>query len=1750
MTYHVGALWRVVCVLTLVSLLAGCAVGPFGQSQGAATSATSTAATPTAVAPVGTPAAPAASASASPAAIAAPATPTPAATSAAKVVAARIGDDAGDVGPSDPLRVTFSGPVDHAAVEGAMTLQPSVPGQASWSGDTLTYAPAKPWPDATLVSVHLAATTPPADGAPATQPFDWSFVTRPVFDAVEVSPRDGAADVPQNAVVNAVFSRPPDQASAEAAFSISPPVPGKLQWQGLTMTFVPAKPLPLNTAFTATLGPGVKSATGDPIPQPKTWRFTTTSQATTGGQTKPFVAPAGGRLVFAQVDGPLQLAFQGQGIPSIHLTLYRVPSPDAFVRAFAQKPGAPGAVDTSGFAKVTSWDAPLTGDEPHVVGVPGADAPGIYFVDESAAGPDLHGQFLVVSARGVLVKQTPDSMLAWVTSLADGKPVAGVPVQVFDAESGAPLLSATSDANGVAEGQVAPKPSTEPGQPPRPPALLVLAGSGDGPTVGGTGDPFFLDGFTFTPGAYRAYAYTDRPIYRPGDTVHLRAIVRADDDAHYKLPGAAPTHLVVDGPGGQPIFEASPKLDEQGAFALDVPLAADLDTGFYQAALTVGQGQDALVAPTFAGFQVAAHRTPQFAVTVRTRPGPFVSGDHVAVTVAAAYYSGQPVAGGSVALSVKRAPTYEPFAPGGTQQDPEQQEAPQFERSACCIDVLARTATLDASGAATLDVPADLGSEPQSQEYTFEATVKDPSNAPVTGRASATIHRGALALFAQPERFVTTPQAPLQTVLTVQDLQQQPRPGVIVPCQVFEQTYSYTQEGTAKGAYPVAHLVEVPAYTVAATTGSDGKAAATLSLFRPASYHVSCNVKDDRGNTVTRDVYLQSVSDTGAIQPYALDQNQLTVKADRQVYAVGDTAHLQIVSAVKDVPALVTVERGRIYDRRTVAISGSTATLDVPVTDDDVPNVQVSVSVQGRGRALWGQAPLRVPATRRYLTVSLATDKDSYRPGDKATVTLKAADASGAPVQGAFSLAAVDEAVFALASSIPATIKWGFYGPGPVPVATGASLQATAMRLGGGGRGGGGGGQADLSRTDFRDTAYWSPSVQTGADGTATAQVTLPDSLTTWRFTAIGATADTQVGYANDTVVSTLPFQVRPLLPRFLTAGDRVRLGALVVNETDSAADATVTLEAGNVSLAGDGAQRVSVPARGSAPVYWTGTVGSGPSSAIDLRAQAGPLADSVGISLPISTGGSPGSVAKAGAVQGGETSEDFALPPRALPGSAALDLAITPTLASGAQRGLAFLAGYPYDCAEQTLSGFLPAILAKEAYAKAGIPSARQGLPPDLDARVAAAVQRLSALQHPDGGWNWWSYDQTDPYMTAYVVYGLAQAKRLGYPVVDPVVQRGVASLQAQLSSPAAGLATRAYMLWVLASTGHPDAAKARALAPQGGQMAFYGQAYLAQALQLDGDAQAAKSLLAQLGGDATQTDTAAVWHEKLAPADLPPLRGSDVYSTAAALDAYAAIAPGDPVAVKAARSLLASRLGDGWETTHDSAMAIMALDHFLLAHGDLAANQHYQVFWNGTLLKDVQVSPGADSSAPLTIHLGAADIRPSNSLKVASGGASPLFWSAALRYRVAASQPETRPNLGVSRAYTTTSGSSLSGPIPAGQLVRVRLSVQSATPLDYVLLTDQLPSGLEPFDPSLATGQALQATEDQRNQVPSRVSLRDTGADVYVTKLPAGSHTFTYYAQAVTPGTFQAPPATVSQMYQPSVTASSPGATVTVAP
>lgn len=1738
-------------LLLLMLLLSGCALGPRTPLANALPTATASAATVsrpasttfTSAASAST-TAPTSSAAATAASVAPSPTPAPAPTAVPAVtVLPRIGQPDGTLAPRAPLQLTFSQPMDEASVQQALKLTPDVAGAAAWQGDTLTFTPNQPWPDATLMALTVGEAAKTAAGQPLAKPFQWSFVTDPKFAALEVSPRRDATYVAQNAVINVVFSHPPELASLQPRLHIAPAIAGKLQVDGRIATFVPTKPLPLDSAFTVTLDAGVKDSAGRTLATGTTWKFTTVPQA---APSEPRLFPAGGRIVFASLAGPHQLAFSGVGVPSVELKLYRVPSADAFLAASTAKPSGEGppSVDTTGFTALTTWTATLPdpGEEGFkLVDVPQPDKAGIYYVDESSLGQGASGQFLIVSDQGVLVKQTADGVFVWATALADGAPRAGLPVRVYDVDGGKLAASGTTGADGSFAA-----PLDLPSEPnSAPPNVLVVAGTEPDVAVGGAGNEFFADGFIGNPSPYRLYVYSDRPIYRPGDTVHLRGVVRRDDDGKYALPGDATFNLWLTAPfDGKRIVERDVKPDANGNFALDVPLGANLPSGFYNYAVGTAAGQQ-LTSAAYGNFQVEAYRKPQYAVKVSTPAGPYVSGDTIPVTVSARYYFDQAVSDAKVRLLVTRQPWFD-NGTAETMRDPEAAEQGGYSGEATGAEVLTRTGTLDANGTVAFSVPADLGKLTDSQRFTFEAVVTDAANLPVAGTASTVVHRGALTLDIAPKSYAVTTAAPVDTKFAVRDLAGKPVAGTAIACDVVQQTYDVTQEGTPKGALPLYHLVEVPAYSFTATSGAAGTATAPIRLSRPSGYRVTCQAPDGRGNTVTHTVYLWAANSSGALPPYAAAGDRLTVSADRQVYAVGDVAHIQVLSPTPDLPALVTVERGKIYSHQVIQLHGQAATFDLPITADAVPNIQVSVAVQGKGQFLSGSAALRVPATARYLNVAIKTDQPRYRPGDTATVTLTAATPDGKPAQGTFSLGMVDEAVYALARQTPPTIKAGFYAPRAIQVRTGASLRAAAGIVGAGGQGGGGGGEGgpEALRSQFPDTAYWSPNITTGPDGTATVKLTMPDSLTTWRLTAIGATPATLVGYVSDDVVSTLPFHIAPAFPRFLVAGDQLSLTALVDNATDAAVPAAVTLDAKGLTPDGPAQQQITVPAHGSQVVRWPVRVGAAGQAAITLRAEGVEVSDAVQLTLPIIPGGAAASVTKAGELGTAPTSVQLALPAAALPGSAALQLVVTPGLAAGVLSATQYLAAYPYDCAEQTASAFLPAILAKEVYAKAGLTAQEKLLPPDLDKLVAADLQQLYTLQHPDGGWNWWSYDQTDPYMTAYIVYALTEAKRLGYPVVQQNLDRGVAALQAQLNSPAAGLATRAYMLHVLALAGKPVAIKSDAvqgLYARRAEMAYYGQSYLAQLLAVGGDKADAQTILDALRAAATQTDTTASWREAI---DLPPLRGSPVYSTAAVLDAFTLLAPGDPLAVKAARFLLASREGDAWSSTHDTAIAAMALNRYLLAHGDFSAQGTVTVTWNGAVIKQVDLNA---AGSPLTLTLPADQIAAQNTLQLHADGSGPFFWSAALTYHTAATAPVASDQLAVSRAYTLPNGDPAPATLAPGTVVRVRLTVTAAAPLDYVQVTDYLPAGLEPLNPALATTQAT-APQPESALGYDFLDLRDAGATFFITKLAPGAHTLTYDALAVSAGTFQAASAEAAQMYAPAVRAASAVSTVMV--
>jgi uncharacterized protein YfaS (alpha-2-macroglobulin family) len=214
------------------------------------------------------------------------------------------------------------------------------------------------------------------------------------------------------------------------------------------------------------------------------------------------------------------------------------------------------------------------------------------------------------------------------------------------------------------------------------------------------------------------------------------------------------------------------------------------------------------------------------------------------------------------------------------------------------------------------------------------------------------------------------------------------------------------------------------------------------------------------------------------------------------------------------------------------------------------------------------------------------------------------------------------------------------------------------------------------------------------------------------------------------------------------------------------------------------------------------------------------------------------------------------------------------------------------------------------------------------------------------------------------------------------------------------------------------------------------------------------------------------------------------------------------------------------------------------LLAHGDFAASGNVRVIWNGQVLQEAAVTP---TIPPLAIHLAAQQVQSKNSLQITSDGKSPVFWSAALTYH-ATTTPASGSALGIERRYVLADGTPVSRPLPVGTPLQVVLTVHNAAPLDYVQVRDALPAGLEALNPALATTQSQAPAAQRPND--DRLDFRDQEVAFFVTKLATGDHTFSYAAQTSAAGAFQAPSATVQQMYLPAVRADTPTATLMVVP
>jgi uncharacterized protein YfaS (alpha-2-macroglobulin family) len=1715
--------------------------------------------------------------------------------------------------PSITLR--FNVPVDPASARAAFRLRGSdgadIPGDLQVTDETLVFTPAQRLEFDTRYTVEAAASlTGISGGLGMANDFSATFQTVPRLRILETDPRDGETNARRGGLTIR-FNAPVDPATVLPNVAITPQ-PTEVYTYFYDTTFNLSFDTRPSTEYSVAIGPDIADPYGNRTGQSLAVRFRTTP-------LEPQVYPlTPGFITTFDANRAPRIALMATNVNNASLALYRLPVEALLRREIL---GPDGVSPPSGATLVRRWQAQFSvpRDEPTPVRIDlveggGRLDPGLYLLllDHPSGYPET--RVLAVSPLHLTLKAAERTALVWANDLTTGAPVSGLALELFD-DQGASLGTATTDANGVAtttlnrteyRGMVAVA---------RQPFAIFGADWGTGVTPWDFSLPASFDLPEVT-----AYVYTDRPIYRPGQRVWFKGVVRAEDDVRYTLmPGLNTAQVAVYDADGELIIQQPVSLNPNGAFDGGFMLAAGAPTGQYALSLNVSGREFRFP------FQVAAYRPPEIEVTVTPRAAGIMRGAPTEATVRAAYFFGAPAANLPVQWNVLA----EPFTPA-----PDWAGRYTFDESGdvwvCRFcwwipapppqPILSGSATTDAQGQAIISLPGELR-DPEgnvitrSARLTVEATVTGRDNQAISGRTAIVVHASDLYVGLAPRAYVGRAGAAQQIDLVTIDTRGNRLASRAVEIELVRTTWENRFVQDDAGGRWESREVREPVGTQTVTTDANGEAVVSFTPDKGGAYLVLARARDAGGREARSSLYVWVYG--GDALWLRENNDRINLIADKSEYRPGETATILIPSPFTGTHwALLTVERGGVLSHEVRQVSGGSLVYQLPITADHAPNIFVSAVLfappDGSGAPAdfkVGVLPLTVVPTAQMLRVEVTTATPQAAPGDAVTFDVRVTDTNGAPVAAELSLDLVDKAVLSLQPREPDAIVQGFYGRRPLGVFTSAGLSVAAERFerlldeaqrnvppGAGAAGpetaipmvgatptapaampaeampartGDAALQQGLTiRQEFADTAFWQAVVTTDAGGRATVQVSLPDNLTTWVMRGVALTMDTRVGEGTGELVSTKPLLVRPVTPRFFVVGDVVELAVNVSNLTNTPMMTTVTLSADGVTVTSPITQTIQVPANGEASAAWQVTVLDGESVDLVFSAVSGQLSDAARPRIatapdgriPVYRYSAPETVATGGQIDRADARvEAVALPPNVDARLGELRIRLDPSLAASVLDGLTALEEYPYVTVESTVSRFVPNVVALRMLRQLGVTNTE--LEARLPTLVADALDRLSLWQNADGGWGWWADDESNPYISAYVVFGMLRAREAGFTVRDDTLARGTEYLAAQLAADAdvrtAQQANRqAWLLYVLADGGRPDRGRMDALYGNRERLGVYGKALLALALhRVDAGDARLKTLLSDLNNAAIVSATGVHWEE--AARDSWAF-SSDTCSSAIALQALVRLDPQNQIIPNVVRWLMVARRGDIWLTTQESVWGLLALTDWMATTGELNGAYDYAVWLNGNERIAGRIDATNVMSATV-VRVPTTELLIGDPLLVAVGrseGAGRLYYTAHLNLALPADQVKALDRgIAVTRRYVAADCTD--GPrcptltsVKAGDMVRVELSIVAERDLYYFQIEDPLPAGGEAIDPNLATtaiasdsGPTLRPAPDAATPYwwwwrwYDRVELRDEKVALFADYLPRGAYLFSYTFRAVQPGEYRVIPTLAQESFFPEV-------------
>ncbi|MCI8623505.1 MAG: hypothetical protein HFG26_07570 [Provencibacterium sp.] len=1005
----------------------------------------------------------------------------------------------------------------------------------------------------------------------------WAYQTQTALRVTRSTPGDRMEYVPTDTGIELVFtsSLVSEEAFAQhftlTAEESGAPVEGRVLRSGETLVFVPAEALQEATIYSATLDGGLAAADGMELGEDYTFSFRTAEVGDGKGRGDYFTNASPIAETFVTGDAPLlAVNCDGEFIGrKVTVSIYRYRSPEDYRSALealaAERNGSRfpdyvrPKVDTGSLDSLGSFEAEIVspgGDSywgTKYVPLPGEFPTGWYYVEARMTSP-VSGQelslekFLQVSELSLYHMQAEGEALFWVNHAGTGEPVANADLTI----SGPVPASGRSGADGTlrltaaAEGED---------------SVCILDITG--------GDQRFIDLYTARQAGelsaserYISYLYTDRPIYMSSDTIQVWGVVRP------RAGGTEPPEglrLSLGSYLDEELYSLPVSLGPDGTFtaSLSFERLGGREMNYQALRLVYGEGEETEELSTV-GVTIGDYVKPVYIPSVSQDRPVYQDGDTAQITFAASFFDNTPAVGFSAELTLydrgaqtftvttgadgsatqafalnwndseEEAASWRPYywslyasnAMGENENFHLYQSIPFFRRS------LAIRTELEGSRdnrKLTIQTNAiDLSGIQEREELNEE---ENYLGAPVDQPITVEVHR---------EYHVKTPAGAYYDFIRKRNVTY----------------YDYELRDDVVDTYEVK------------TSGGRCVLTDLPQKEKEASYYLLLTARDGQGRLVEERVWL-GMSDfyySQGMHRYTFYRED--VLGDDYTERTYFTEETELLFSLLDNGT--GVESGRLL--WAVAQTGiesyaaeAAPSFSLPFREELAPNFMLAGAYfDGRYVYEVTQTVLRFNPKNRELEIAVTADREKYAPGDTAHVELLVTEKKdGSPVpDAAVSLSLVDEAVFAIEDRQANPLQELYRSVYSPDIVSYTSYRQYNFLGEMGAEKGGGGGDEGL-RTDFQDTAAFI-TLTTGADGKASADLPLPDNVTSWRATVQAVSKNLHAGDNREAVITTLPFFINDVLSAQFLEGDDAALtlrcaGNAVTEETQ--VDYTLSVE-------------------------------------------------------------------------------------------------------------------------------------------------------------------------------------------------------------------------------------------------------------------------------------------------------------------------------------------------------------------------------------------------------------------------------------------------------------------------------------------------------------------------------------------------------------------------------------------------------------